>query len=63
MAGKSGPHGLPVAGFVDKGEVLPNGEPSPAAQMTLKRFVSIPLPGPTVSCHQPAIGSSTEQVT
>jgi hypothetical protein len=45
------------------GDVDPNGDPNIEAQITRNLFVSMPLPGPTVSFHQPLVGSETELVT
>ena len=51
--GKSSPHGMPVAGLVDAGPVVPMQPPSTFGQITKKRSVSIGRPGPTMVSHQP----------
>ena len=53
--GKSSAKGLPVAGLVEAGPVVPMQPPSTLEQMTKKRSVSIGLPGPTIISHQPGL--------
>src|SRR6185312_471618 len=57
-SGKSSRYSSPVAGFVEAGPVEPLHEPSVFAQMTNQRFVSMYLPGPIISSHQPGEESS-----
>src|SRR5579871_2543856 len=49
---------FPVTGSTDAGPVEPLQLPSELAQITNQRFVSIGLPGPSISSHQPGEGSS-----
>src|SRR6478672_13841455 len=49
---------FPVAGSIDAGPVEPLQLPSVFAQITNQRFVSIGLPGPIISSHQPGEGSA-----
>ena len=60
MSGKSGPYGLPVAGFGEAGAVEPYDEPSMLDDTTKKRVVSIALPGPMSPSQEPAVGSDGE---
>ena len=53
MTGKSDPYGLPVAGFVDEGPVVPRQPPSRFVLTTKNRSVSNALPGPIIPSHQP----------
>ena len=53
--GKSKPKGLPVAGSISAGPVVPMQPPMTLAQITKKRSVSIGLPGPTIMVHQPGL--------
>ena len=54
ITGKSGPYGLPVAGSVDEGPVVPRQPPSRFVETTKKRSVSNALPGPIIPSHQPS---------
>ncbi len=54
ITGKSGPYGLPVAGSVDDGPVVPRQPPSRFVETTKKRSVSNALPGPIIPSHQPS---------
>ena len=45
-------------GSIEAGPVEPLHEPSVFAQITYQRFVSMYLPGPIISSHQPGEGSS-----
>src|SRR6185369_13068114 len=58
-SGKVNLYTLPVAGSIDAGPVEPLQLPSVFAQITNQRFVSIGLPGPIISSHQPGDGSAT----
>src|SRR5687768_8727812 len=53
IVGKLDPYGLPVAGFVDEGPVVPRQPPSRLVLTTKKRSVSKALPGPIMPSHQP----------
>ena len=52
-SGKSSPQGLPVAGLIELGPVVPWQPPSRFAVITNQRSVSIALPGPIMVSHQP----------
>ena len=54
ITGKSGPYGLPVAGSIDDGPVVPRQPPSRFVETTKKRSVSNALPGPIIPSHQPS---------
>src|SRR5690349_18911085 len=54
ITGKSGPYGLPVAGSIDDGPVVPRQPPSRFVDTTKKRSVSNALPGPIIPSHQPS---------
>ena len=54
-------YGAPVAGSIEAGPVEPLQLPSELTQMTNQRCVSIHLPGPTISSHQPGLGSSADE--
>src|SRR5690242_10631031 len=54
ITGKSGPYGLPVAGSVDHGPVVPRQPPSRFVDTTKKRSVSKALPGPIIPSHHPS---------
>ena len=49
------PHGLPVAGLMSRGPVVPMQPPSTLTQMMKKRSVSSVRPGPTAVLHQPGL--------
>src|SRR5204863_6268653 len=53
MTGKSDPYGVPVAGLIDDGPVVPRQPPSRLVETTKYRFVSKALPGPIIPSHQP----------
>ena len=53
--GNRGPHSLP-SGAMEAGPVVPWQPPSMLGATTKNRSVSIALPGPTIPCHQPAVG-------
>ena len=54
ITGKSDPYGLPVAGSIDDGPVVPRQPPSRFVETTKKRSVSNALPGPIIPSHQPS---------
>ena len=54
ITGKSDPYGLPVAGLMDEGPVVPRQPPSRFVETTKKRSVSNALPGPIMPSHQPS---------
>ena len=45
----------------EAGPVEPWQLPSEFTQMTKKRSVSMACPGPTISSHQPGVGSSADE--
>ena len=51
--GKSRKYGVPVAGLIDCGPVVPEHPPTRLAETTKKRSVSTGLPGPIRLSHQP----------
>ena len=57
--GKSGPQGLPVSGLMELGPVEPWQPPILLRLTTKKRLVSMGLPGPMHSSHQPGFLSSS----
>src|SRR5690348_7709847 len=52
-SGKSSRHGSPVAGLIDAGPLDPLQLPSEFTQITNQRLLSMALPGPMMSSHQP----------
>src|SRR5215469_16369643 len=56
--GNPGPKDLPLRGSRDEGPVEPKQLPSEFTQMTWKRSVLMDLSGPSISSHQPGVGSS-----
>src|SRR5262249_13530166 len=56
-SGKVNLYTLPVTGSTEAGPVEPLQLPSVFAQITNQRLVSIGLPGPSISSHQPGDGS------
>ena len=57
MIGKSRPYGLPVAGLISDGPVVPEQLPMTFEQITKYLSVSMGLPGPTMMSHQPGLRS------
>ena len=56
--GKRRPYGLPVAGSMEEGPVVPRQPPSRFGQITNRRSVSSGLPGPISVSHQPGRSGS-----
>ena len=63
IGGKSAPYGRPVAGFVLLGPVVPRQPPRMFGQITKYLSVSIALPGPTTTSHQPGSSSASWAAT
>src|SRR5512147_1756474 len=57
-SGNANLYTFPVSGSIEAGPVEPLQLPSVLAQITNQRLVSIGLPGPSISSHQPGVGSS-----
>ncbi len=55
ITGKARPHGLPVAGLIEDGPVVPMQPPTTLEQMMKWRWGSSGRPGPTICVHQPGL--------
>lgn len=51
VGGKSGPYGRPVEGSIERGEVVPKGDPKTFAQKMKKRVGSKAFPQPKSGAH------------